>query len=121
MDKSPIVDSLRELCTGHMVEIACLINKNGDVEASVGSIEPLQLETFGIMAATIFGAASTANDQLKKNKPNKIIVDSPDGDTVIRGLGKKYLLVVRTKKDKDLDELYQDLNRTAASIMRRLD
>ncbi len=120
MDKSPIVESLRNLSTRDPIEISCLINKDGDVQASVGHIEPLQLETFGIMAATIFGAASTANEQLKKNKPNKIIVDSADGDTVIRGVGKDYLLVVRVRKKKELDDIFEALNDTAKKIIKSM-
>ncbi|MFP3871617.1 MAG: roadblock/LC7 domain-containing protein [Candidatus Aenigmatarchaeota archaeon] len=120
MDKSPIVESLRNLCSSEPIEISCLINKDGDVQASVGHIEPLQLETFGIMAATIFGAASTANEQLKKNKPNKIIVDSADGDTIIRGVGKNYLLVVRVRQKQDLDHIYSALNETAKEIVNHM-
>ncbi len=118
MNKSSLVQSLRKLTSRNEIEIACLINKDGDVEGSVGNIETLQLETFGIMSATIFGAASTANEKLNKNKPNKIIVDSADGDTIIRGLGQKYLLVVRVKKMDDLDGIFEDLNETAKDIIK---
>ncbi len=119
MDKSTLVNSLRELNSRPEIEIACLINRDGDVEGSVGNIEVLQLETFGIMSATIFGAASTANEKLNKNKPNKIIVDSADGDTIIRSLGKRYLLVVRVKKMDDLDVIFDALNEAAKKILSR--
>lgn len=120
MDKSSLISSLRELTSVSEVEIACLINKDGDVEASVGNIETLQLETFGIMSATIFGAASTANEQLKKNQPNKIIVDSADGDTIIRSLGKKFLLVIRVQKMEDLNEIFEKMNETAKSMIKKM-
>lgn len=120
MDKSSLVNSLRELTSKTEVEISCLINKDGDVIGSVGNIEALQLETFGIMSATIFGAASTANEKLNKNKPNKIIVDSADGDTIIRGLGKDHLLVVRVKKMDDLKEIFEYMNETAKDIIENM-
>ncbi len=120
MDKSPLVKHLKDLCYKDHVEIASVINKDGDVQASVGNIEPIQLETFGIMAATIFGAALTANEQLRKNKPSKIMVDAPDGETIIRGVGKNNLLVVRAKKNGDTNYILEEMNETSKKILNHL-
>ncbi len=105
MNKDSLVKSLKEINTHPDVEISCLVKTNGDVLASVGQSDTLKLETFGIMSATIFGAATTSSEQLNKNKPEQISIQSSDGYTMIFNLLEKYLLVVRTKSDYDEDGL----------------
>lgn len=105
MNKDSLVDSLKYINSNPNVEISCLVKTNGDVLASVGQSDTLKLETFGIMSATIFGAATTSNEQLNKNKPEQISIQSLDGSTMIFNLLEKYLLVVRAKDGFDEDDI----------------
>jgi hypothetical protein len=50
-------------------------------------------ETFAIMCATILGAAATANTELNRAAPDRIVVEGSDSRTIIVGCGKKSLLV----------------------------
>ncbi|MEM2899979.1 MAG: roadblock/LC7 domain-containing protein [Thermoplasmata archaeon] len=51
-------------------------------------------ETFAIMAATMLGAGVTANSELKRSIPDRIIVESSDGKIIVTGVGPNMLLVV---------------------------
>ncbi len=58
-------------------------------------------ETFAIMCATILGAAATANTELNRSPPERIVVDGPDSKTIIVGSGKKALLVAVVDQTAD--------------------
>ncbi len=120
MERSTVLDSLKELADKSEIEITCLVKENGDVLSSVGKGDTLQLETFGIMSATIFGAANTANEQLQKKPPKRIVIRSSDGSTVIRGAGKNHLLVARTSKNAELDQVHEYMDDAAKTIVRSL-
>src|SRR5258708_31652350 len=49
-------------------------------------------ETFAIMCATILGAAATANTELNRAPPERIVIEGNDSKTIIVGSGKKALL-----------------------------
>ncbi|MFP4050588.1 MAG: roadblock/LC7 domain-containing protein [Thermoplasmata archaeon] len=105
MRKSPLLEPLKKISSNDQIEISCIVKTNGDVSASVGNLDTLELETFGIMSATIFGAASTSNGQLKKKEPRQIVIKSSDGNTIINNMSKDLLLVLRAKPDLDLDNV----------------
>lgn len=105
MNKNLLIDSLNNINSDPEVEISCLVKTNGDVIGSVGQSDTLKLETFGIMSATIFGAATTSNEQLGKKEPEQIDILSSDGSTIIFNLSEKYLIVVRTTSDLDEDKI----------------
>lgn len=111
MDKYSLVDSLKGINSHPNVEISCLVETNGDVLASVGQSDTLKLETFGIMSATIFGAAKTSSEQLNKNKPEQINIRSSDGCTLIFNFLKKYLLVVRADDNFDKDCIKEEFGK----------
>ena len=46
-------------------------------------------ETFAIMCATILGAAATANTELNRAPPERIVIEGNDSKTIIVGSGKK--------------------------------
>jgi len=58
-------------------------------------------ETFAIMCATILGAAATANTELNRAPPDRIVVEGTDSRTIIVGCGKKSLLVAVLDRNAD--------------------
>ena len=53
-------------------------------------------ETFAIMSATMLGAASTVNNELKGDEPEFITVKSPNFETFLSGVTKDLLVVLIT-------------------------
>lgn len=51
-------------------------------------------ETFAIMSATMLGAASTVNNELKGDEPEFITVKSPNFETFLSGVTKDLLVVL---------------------------
>lgn len=121
MRKNSLLKPLKEITSNSKVEVSCIVKTNGDVSASVGNIDTLELETFGIMSATIFGAASTSNEQLKKKEPGQIIIKSPDGHTIIINLSKEHLLVMRVKSDLDIDEVNEIFGKSIDKIKNNIE
>ncbi|MFI5417703.1 MAG: roadblock/LC7 domain-containing protein [Candidatus Lutacidiplasmatales archaeon] len=79
---------------------AALVSRDGlvlyaDVPAGVYT------ETFAIMCATILGAAATANTELNRSPPERIVIEGTDSKTIIVGSGKKALLVAVVDQSAD--------------------
>ncbi len=70
-------------------------------------------ETFAIMCATILGAAATANTELNRAPPERIVVDGADSKTIIVGSGKKALLVAVVDQSADLDRVLSEVTKVA--------
>ena len=70
-------------------------------------------ETFAIMCATILGAAATANTELNRSPPERIVVDGADSKTIIVGSGKKALLVAVVDQTADLDRILGEVTKVA--------
>lgn len=51
------------------------------------------LEAFGVMCATVFGAAVTANAELGRGLPNRVVVEGGDSMMIVLPSGSKKLLV----------------------------
>ncbi len=120
MNKDILLKPLKKICSNSQVEICCIVKTNGDVSASVGDVDTLELETFGIMSATIFGAASTSNEQLKKKEPDRIFIESPDGYTSVINLSKDHLLVIRTKSNFDIRKIDKKFSKNIDEIKNNL-
>jgi uncharacterized protein len=70
-------------------------------------------ETFAIMCATILGAAATANTELNRSPPEKIVVEGADSRTIIVGCGRKALLVTVVDQTADLNKVLAEVNKVA--------
>ncbi len=116
MSKALILDTLKTLAAAQDVDIVCLVRKSGDLIASAGNVAALQLETFGIMSATIYGAANTANEHLGKEPPERIVIRSSDGDTVITGVTRMAILVLRTKGGENFSKILNDIDKTVEML-----
>lgn len=92
---------LRELKKVSGIEASAVVSRDGILMAS-DIPDDVHGETFAIMSATMLGAAITANSELRKKLPERIIVESGDGRTVVAGAGEKSLLVVSTRGNVDM-------------------
>ena len=70
-------------------------------------------ETFAIMCATILGAAATANTELNRAPPGKIVIEGNDSKTVIVGSGKKALLVAVVDQSADANRVLAEVGKVA--------
>lgn len=73
-------------------------------------------ETFAIMCATILGAAATANTELNRAPPERIVVDGPDSKTIIVGSGKKALLVAVVDQTADVQHVLGEVSKVAEML-----
>ena len=90
---------LNELKSGGKVDATAVVSRDG-ILISADIPPEVHGETFAIMSATMLGAAITANSELNKNMPNRVVVQSDDGHTIIVGAGINSLLVVSTKEEE---------------------
>ena len=93
-------------------EAAALVSRDGlvlyaDVPAGVYT------ETFAIMCATILGAAATANTELNRAPPEKIVIEGNDSKTIIVGSGKKALLVAVVDQSADANRVLAEVGKVA--------
>ncbi len=70
-------------------------------------------ETFAIMCATILGAAATANTELNRSPPERIVIDGHDSKTIIVGSGKKALLVAVVDQSADTSKVLAEATKVA--------
>jgi len=73
-------------------------------------------ETFAIMCATIIGAANTANQELDRSNPEKVIVDSKEGRILIVSAGRNKILSVLIDSTHDLKTIFQRAKTIASEI-----
>ena len=70
-------------------------------------------ETFAIMCATILGAAATANTELNRSPPERIVIEGNDSKTIIVGSGKKALLVAVVDQSADANRVLAEVAKVA--------
>ncbi len=70
-------------------------------------------ETFAIMCATILGAAATANTELNRSPPDRIMIEGNDSKTIIVGSGKKALLVAVVDQTVDVTKALDEVVKVA--------
>lgn len=70
-------------------------------------------ETFAIMCATILGAAATANTELNRSPPERIVIEGHDSKTIIVGSGKKALLVAVVDQSADTQKVLAEATKVA--------
>jgi len=78
--------------------------------------EGVHEETFAIMSATMLGAGVTANSELKRNVPERIIVEGSDGKIIITGAGPNMLLVVVTPHNDNTSALFPAIDNAITKI-----
>lgn len=92
-----------------------LLMRNGQVVyAEVPS--GVYTESFGIMCATMFGAAVTAYAELHWPPPERIVIEGADGTTILVGRGEKTLLVAVVDRTGDRTQILEEVDRVVACL-----
>lgn len=112
MELKPALRSLRQSC-GAMA--SAVISRDGLVIAA-DLPEGVSMETFAIMCATLLGAASTANSELKVGTPKHVVVESEDAKMVVVGAGRKALIVAVVGRKADPAQALKKLDEMADTI-----
>jgi predicted regulator of Ras-like GTPase activity (Roadblock/LC7/MglB family) len=112
MELKPALRALRQSC-GAIA--SAVISRDGLVIAA-DVPEGVSMETFSIMCATLLGAASTANSELKVGTPLHVLVESEDAKMVVVGAGRKALIVAVVGKKGDAVLALKKLDQLAETI-----
>lgn len=112
MELKPALRALRQSC-GAMA--SAVVSRDGLVIAA-DLPEGVSMETFAIMCATLLGAASTANSELKVGTPNHVLVESEDAKMVVVGAGRKALIVAVVGRKGDASIALKKLDELAETI-----
>jgi predicted regulator of Ras-like GTPase activity (Roadblock/LC7/MglB family) len=112
MELKPALRALRQSC-GAIA--SAVISRDGLVIAA-DMPEGVSMETFAIMCATLLGAASTANSELRAGTPLHVIVESEDAKMVVVGAGRKALIVAVIGKKGDSNITLRKLDELAETI-----
>jgi predicted regulator of Ras-like GTPase activity (Roadblock/LC7/MglB family) len=107
--------SLRALHQSCGAIASAVVSRDGLVIAS-DVPEGVSNETFGIMCATLLGAASTAHSELRVGTPQHVIVESEDTKMVVVGAGRKALIVAVLGRKGDVQQTIKKLDEMAEMI-----
>jgi len=112
MELKPALRALRQSCGA---VASAVISRDGLVIA--GDVpEGVSMETFSIMCATLLGAASTANSELRVGSPLHVIVESEDARMVVVGAGRKALIVTVIPRKADTGLALKKVSELADTI-----
>jgi len=90
MSLDRMLKELRASCGSHA---AAVVSRDGLVIAG-DMPDSISRETFAIMCATMLGAASTVNNELKGDEPEFMTVKSSGFETFLSGVTKDLLVVL---------------------------
>ncbi len=94
---------------------SAIVSRDGLIMA--GDIpEEVSSETFGIMCATLLGAASTAHSELRIGTPIGVIVESEESMMIVVGAGRKALIVTVIPREADCESAKKKLEELADTI-----
>ena len=112
MELKPALRALRQSC-GSIA--SAIISRDGLVIAA-DLPDGVSMDTFAIMCATLIGAASTANSELRIGTPQSVIVESEDAKMVVVGAGRKALIVTVLPSKTDPSAAKKELLKLADTI-----
>lgn len=112
MELKPALRGLRQSCG---VIASAIISRDGLVIAA-DMPDGISVDTFAIMSATLLGAASTANSELRVGMPTSVVVESEDARLLIVGAGRKALVVAVLPKKADTALAVSKLTEIAETI-----
>ncbi len=112
MELKPALRALRQSCGA---TASAVISRDGLVIAA-DLPEGVSMETFAIMCATLLGAASTANSELRVGTPLNVVVESEEAKMVVVGAGRKALIVAVIGKKADSSIALKKLDELAETI-----
>ena len=83
---------------------------NGNLIDFEGEIRNMSLDTYSAMTATIYGAGKTANDHINTDEPHYIVINDANGRTIIEGVGRSHIIVVRSELEAELNKLITQID-----------
>lgn len=112
MELKPALRALRQSC-GSIA--SAIISRDGLVIAA-DLPDGVSMDTFSIMCATLIGAASTANSELRVGTPQSVLVESEDAKMLVVGAGRKALIVTVLPNRADAAVAKKELLKLADTI-----
>ncbi len=112
MELKPSLRALRQNCGA----IASAVVSRDGLVIAADLPEGVSMETFGIMCATLLGAASTAHSELRVGTPQHVIVEAEDTKMVLVGAGRKALIVAVIGRKSDAAVAMKKLDEMAEMI-----
>ena len=112
MELKPALRALRQSCGA----IASAVVSRDGLVIAADVPEGVSMDTFGIMCATLLGAASTAHSELRIGTPLHVIVDSEDAKMVVVGAGRKALIVTVVGRKGDVNVALKKLDELADTL-----
>lgn len=107
--------ALRALRQDFNALASAIVSRDGLIMA--GDIpEDASSETFGIMCATLLGAASTAHSELRIGTPLGLMVESEESMMIVVGAGRKALIVAVVPREADCEAAKKKLEELAETI-----
>jgi predicted regulator of Ras-like GTPase activity (Roadblock/LC7/MglB family) len=112
MELKPALRALRQSCGA----IASAVISRDGLMIAADVPEGVSMETFGIMCATLLGAASTANSELRIGTPIHVTVETEDAKMLVVGAGRKALVVTVVGRKGDANLAVKKLDEIAEAL-----
>ncbi|MFW5928571.1 MAG: roadblock/LC7 domain-containing protein [Thermoplasmatota archaeon] len=110
MSRKDLEDSLKRLIKKPGIRYCSIVKMNGNLIDFEGEIRNMSLDTYSAMTATIYGAGKTANDHINTDEPHNIVINDANGRTIIEGVGRSHIIVIRAELEAELNKLINDID-----------
>jgi predicted regulator of Ras-like GTPase activity (Roadblock/LC7/MglB family) len=107
--------ALREMERSGGINASAIVSRDGLLMSS-SMHTSVRAETFAAMSATMLGAAETASSELKKGVPDRVIVETKDGNLIVTGAGSKALLVALTAPQAMVGPILVNVGKAAEKV-----
>lgn len=114
-----IKEVLKDLKVAIKTESA-LIKRDGNLLFSDFSLGYHTNEVFGVMSATMLGAAKSITAECKKGLPKKIIIQTGNVHIIISRAGSTALLMCMIDAIKDMDRVLSEIDNAIEKIKEAL-
>ncbi len=111
--------ALQEMERGGSIAASAIVSRDGLLMSSSMHAN-VRAETFAAMSATMLGAAETASSELKKGVPDRVIVETKDGNLIVTGAGAKALIVALTTPNAILGPVLMNVGKAADKVKQLL-
>lgn len=118
--RSELKNIVKELKDSGLLDAAAIIRRDGILLASNFPPHIMKKEVFGMMSATIIGAAKNITEKSEMGRPTKIIIETNEGNLIFSGAGLKALLVCLHKEKEYSSELFKALEDASLKIEKLL-
>lgn len=108
-----IVDELTSL---ESIDAVAIARRDGILMASNFPQHNLPREVFAMMSATILGAAKNITMKSDMGLPQRVVIDTQDGNFVFMGAGRKALLVCLLKDGVKVQSVFETLDSACERI-----